>query len=141
MPGFRLDTLKARRVALGLSITRLAQLSNTSDLLIQQLENGGNCDPEERVRIGAALVTATAAVAITSSSIANPTVFTTAAHKFVTGDVVTIAGHADMVPELNGDQTVTVIDSTSFSVPVNVTTGGTGGTATLKTAIVGAAAL
>lgn len=72
---------------------------------------------------------AVATVAITSSSVANPSVITTgAAHGYETGDVVTIAGHSGSTPDINGSHTVTVIDPTSFSIPVNVTTGGTGGT-------------
>lgn len=67
--------------------------------------------------------------AITSSSVANPTVITTPTpHGLVNGESATIAGHAGSTPALNGAQVVTVIDDTHFSVPVNVTVGGTGGT-------------
>jgi hypothetical protein len=66
---------------------------------------------------------------LTSNSVANPTVVTSAtAHNFQTGDVVTIAGVSGSSPTINGVRTVTRIDATSFSVPVNVTVGGTGGT-------------
>ena len=71
--------------------------------------------------------------AITSSSIANPTLITTVTSVVgtfcTTGDTVTIAGHITSVPLLAGDYVLTVVSPTSFTVPVNVTTGGTGGTA------------
>lgn len=66
---------------------------------------------------------------ITTSSVANPTVITTStAHGLTTGDVVGIGGHATSTPSLTGQHTVTVLSPTTFSVPVNVTVGGTGGT-------------
>jgi hypothetical protein len=68
-------------------------------------------------------------IPITSNSIANPTVVTTpVAHGLTTGDVILIAGVATSSPTINGERTVTVISTTTFSVPVNVTVGGTGGT-------------
>jgi hypothetical protein len=68
-------------------------------------------------------------IPIASNSIANPTVVTTAvAHGLTTGQVVLIAGVADSDPTINGERTVTVISPTTFSVPVNVTVAGTGGT-------------
>ncbi len=70
------------------------------------------------------------AISITSSSIANPSVITSAAHSLQTGDTVLIAGHSGSTPDINGSHVVTVISTTTFSIPVNVTTGGTGGTAT-----------
>lgn len=67
---------------------------------------------------------AAAAVNLTSSSVANPTVVTTAtAHGLLTGDTVTIAGHSS-TPTINGDRTVTVVSPTTFTVAVNVTVGG-----------------
>lgn len=58
-------------------------------------------------------------------------------HGFVTGDVVAIFGHASVVPDINDTvsaeawtaigHTITVIDATSFSIPVDVTDAGTGG--------------
>lgn len=64
------------------------------------------------------------AVNLTSSSVANPTTITTAAvHGLATGDRVLIAGHTS-TPTLNGVQTVTVVTTTTFTVPVNVTVGG-----------------
>jgi hypothetical protein len=60
----RLDNLRTERIAAGLSVTRLAQLSNTSDLLINTLEAltlasgpriAGCCTPDEAARIANAL--------------------------------------------------------------------------------------
>lgn len=69
------------------------------------------------------------ATPITSNSIANPTVITTPVpHKLTTGDVILIAGVITSTPTINGQQTVTVISPLTFSVPVNVTVAGTGGT-------------
>jgi len=68
------------------------------------------------------------ATPITSNTLANPSVVTTPIpHTLTTGDVILIAGVATSNPTINGERTVTVISPTSFSVPVNVTTGGTGG--------------
>lgn len=137
-PGHRLDGLKTRRIAGALSIGELARRANISDLLVNELESGGNCDPEETGRILSALASP---VSVTSSSIANPSQITVATHTFVTGDSVTIAGHSGSIPSINATHVVTVINSTTFSIPVNVTGGGTGGTATLATASVSLASL
>lgn len=70
-----------------------------------------------------------ATVAITSSSAADPTVITAgASHGLVTGDVITIAGHSGSTPSINGSWPVTVLTSTTFTIPVAVSVGGTGGT-------------
>lgn len=75
--------------------------------------------------------TQAAAVTITSSSVANPSVITTAApHSLTTGDVVLIAGHSGSTPSINGSHSVTVTGASTFTIAVNVTTGGTGGTMT-----------
>ena len=67
--------------------------------------------------------------AIQNSSVANPTVVTcTASHRLKTGQKVTIAGHVGSTPSINGVWTVTVLNSTQFTIPVNVTVAGTGGT-------------
>jgi hypothetical protein len=67
-------------------------------------------------------------IPITSNSIANPTVVTTPVpHGLTTGDIILISGVSTSSPTINGERTVTVITATTFSVPVNVTTGGTGG--------------
>lgn len=67
-------------------------------------------------------------IAITSNSIANPTVVTTATHNLTSGDTVSITGVATSNPTINGNRVVTVTGGTTFTVPVNVATGGTGGT-------------
>lgn len=136
--GVRLTTIKARREAAGLTITGLAKLANVSDLTIIQLENGGNCDEYVMERIIDVLGPV---VAITSSSIANPTVVTTAAHRFVSADTVTIAGHTSVTPDINGDRVATVVNGTSFTVPVNVSDDGVGGTARMSATTLGVARL
>ena len=70
-------------------------------------------------------------VAITSSSVANPTVITTTApHGLTVGDVVQviIAGHSGSTPTINGTRLATVTGASTFTIPVNVSVGGTGGT-------------
>jgi hypothetical protein len=67
-------------------------------------------------------------VPITSNSIANPSVVTTPVpHGLTTGDIILVSGVASSSPTINGSRTVTVISATTFSVPVNVTVAGTGG--------------
>jgi hypothetical protein len=67
-------------------------------------------------------------IPITSNSIANPTVVTTPIpHGLTTGDIILVSGVASSSPTINGSRTVTVITATTFSVPVNVTVAGTGG--------------
>ena len=76
------------------------------------------------------IVTPPATIAITSSSVADPTVLTTAAHGITIGarDVVTIAGHTGSTPSINGTFEFTALTSTTGTIPVSVTVGGTGGT-------------
>jgi hypothetical protein len=70
-----------------------------------------------------------ATVAITSSAVGDPGVLTfTAPHGLTNRDTVLIAGHADSVPSINGWHKVTVLSPTTVSIPVAITTGGTGGT-------------
>lgn len=71
-------------------------------------------------------------ISITSNTQASPTVVTTATpHGLTSNDTVLIAGNTGSNASINGERTVTVISSTTFSVPVNCTTaGGTGGTFT-----------
>lgn len=70
---------------------------------------------------------------LVSNSIANPTVVTTEeAHQFIDNDIVVISGVSGSDPTINGERVVTVTGAggvTKFKVPVNVTTGGTGGSA------------
>ncbi len=70
-----------------------------------------------------------APVAIASSTAVNPSVLTTAAHGLSTGDVVEIAGHA-VNTAVNGTFAVTVLTSTTFSVPA-LGTGAGGATGTV----------
>lgn len=72
---------------------------------------------------------------ITSSSVANPTVITATAHGFSTGDTVKIVGHTTSTPDINGNWRITVTGVNTFTIPVNVTSGGTGGSATLVTQV------
>jgi hypothetical protein len=66
-------------------------------------------------------------VGITISSAANPTVITTAAaHGFTNGDQVTISGHSGS-PTINSTYAVSGVTSTTFTIPVSVTTAGRGG--------------
>ena len=68
---------------------------------------------------------------IVSSSIAAATVITTTlAHGLTSGETVTIAGHTGSTPTISGDYVVTVTAPTTFTIPLTVSTGGTGGTAT-----------
>jgi hypothetical protein len=69
-------------------------------------------------------------IPITSNSQANPTVVTTPVlHGLTSGDIILISGESGSSPTINGERTVTVISTTTFSVPVNTSagTGGTGG--------------
>lgn len=64
---------------------------------------------------------------ITNISVANPTVITTSApHHLEAGTKVLVTG-SDSTPNIDGEQTVTVLTATTFSIPINVTTGGTVG--------------
>jgi len=75
--------------------------------------------------------TGLAPATISTSSVANPTVITTsAAHGFKDGQTVLIAGHSGSTPSINGSYQVSVVSPTTFTIPVNVTVGGTGGTVT-----------
>lgn len=132
--GHRLPGLKARRIAAGLSIGDLAWRASVSDETIVQLEDGSNCDPEVTERL---LDVLGKSVTVTSSSIANPTTITTAANTFISGDTVTITGHTGSTPAISGDYVATVTGGTTFTIPVNVTGGGTGGTVRLSATTLG----
>jgi len=79
-------------------------------------------------RMVGTVVAPPATIAISSSSVADPTLIATATHGLVTGQVITIASHVGAIPNINGTHAVTVVSVTSFTIPVNVTTAGTGGT-------------
>lgn len=85
-----------------------------------------------------ALDTSQRVIPITSNTLANPTVVSTPVpHGLTTGQVILISGNITSSPAINGQQTVTVISPTSFSVPVNCTTGGTGGSFVLCSTVNG----
>ena len=70
---------------------------------------------------------------IVSSSVAAASVITTLTpHGLVNGMTVEIGGHAGSSPMLDGWHIATVVTPTTFSIPVNVTTGGTGGSASRR---------
>jgi hypothetical protein len=80
-------------------------------------------------------------IPITSNSQANPTVINTPVpHGLATNDIVLIAGVSGSSPDINGERTVTVISTTTFSVAVNTSagTGGTGGSFVRSNTIGGA---
>lgn len=75
---------------------------------------------------------------IGSASVANPTILTAVdedgeaiAHHFVTGEPVVITDDVDAVPTINGTYTLTVVSTSTFSIPVNVTTASTGASASV----------
>ena len=70
-----------------------------------------------------------ASVAVASSSVAAQTTITTsAAHGLAAGDSVRLTGHTGSVPALDGEhQVLTAPTAETFTIDVNVTTGGTGG--------------
>lgn len=137
--GHRLDGLKARRELAGQTITGLAKLSNTSDVIIVTAENGGSVAANVSQRILDALATP---VAITSNSQASPTVLTTPTNSFQTGDTILIAGVVGSNADVNGTRVYTRTNATTGTVPVNCSVaGGTGGTATPTTATLGLVSL
>lgn len=74
-------------------------------------------------------VAAGAGVGITSSSVANPSEILCAnPHYLLDGQQVTISGHAGSTPDINGTHVITLVSQTQFTIPVNVTVGGAGGT-------------
>lgn len=69
-----------------------------------------------------------APISIVSSSVADPSTITTLIdHGLVTGDTIVIAGHSGSTPDINGEHVVTKTGAKTFTIPVNVTGGGTGG--------------
>lgn len=67
-------------------------------------------------------------IAVTSSTSASPSVVTTPTHGYTTGDTVSITGH-NTNTSINGGWIITVLSSTTFSVPVGgVGAGGATGT-------------
>lgn len=65
---------------------------------------------------------------INDNTVANPTLVTTTSnHNLVTGNQITITG-SDSTPTIDGEHIVTLIDSDTFSIPINVTIVGSTGT-------------
>ena len=82
---------------------------------------------------GAYTSTLSSTKTITTSSVAAATVITTSTpHGFTSGDTVTIAGHTGSTPLIAGDYVLTVTGASAFSIPLTVSVGGTGGTATCQ---------
>lgn len=96
------------------SLVALAAKSGDGDTQLTPVDNGW----------------AAAAVNISSSSVADPTVITTATeHGLQAGDLVIIASHSGSTPSINGAHAVVAAPTpTTFTIAVNVTVGGTGGT-------------
>ena len=69
------------------------------------------------------------AAPITTSSVADPTNIASVAHGLSTGDLVNITNHVSSTPAVTGTYRATRVDADNFTIPVNVTTGGTGGSA------------
>src|SRR5262245_24572479 len=138
--GHRLDLLRTRRIAAGLRVSDLARLASVSDHTIHAAENGDPVSPDVTERLLDALGPS---VALTSCTAANPTVFLSAAHKFLQGDTVTIAGVTGAATNPNGDQAITAVsDTTHFTIAVDESGGGgTGGTARLSPTTLGLARL
>lgn len=115
-------------------VGRDTKLPNRVRLVIDDPRNSGfgavdreNADPDSPNSTAALAYGDEAAVS--TSSVGNPTVITTgAAHGFSDGLQVLITGHEGSVPDINGSHVVTVLSATTFSIPVNVTTAGSGGT-------------
>ena len=78
-------------------------------------------------------------IPITSNSQANPTVVTTPVpHGLTSGQVILISGVTGSDADINGEQTVTVVSTTTFTVPVDASTSpGTGGSFVLASTVNG----
>jgi hypothetical protein len=126
-----LVTVHPRRVdALATSVLFSNQGAPQIDAGATVLLTGQYNDPSDRhVRVGGKDMVTPVATAISTSSVASPTVITTATpHGLTTGDDVVIYGHAGSTPSINGTvYVVTVTGPNTFTIPVNVTVGGSGG--------------
>ena len=69
------------------------------------------------------------AIAITGISVADPTQVTAVAHGLATNDTVAMTGVTGNTPSLNSNFLATVLDADNFTVPLDVTVAGAGGTA------------
>jgi|GEM_PF-6656957 len=93
------------------------------------VNDAGHFFPEWAARMNDVVeVTRPKNASILSTAVGNPTVITTnAPHGLKTGDVVKIAGVIGAKPAINGSRTVTVLNPTTFTLPIAVTTAGRGG--------------
>jgi len=129
------DVMDARDALTKANVTYLVSGAVDEGVIVQQLtqysadwdtKTGGAGAPDAPVDL--ADDTANRPVEITSNSVANPTVVTcTTPHGLTTGDKVLISGVTGSTPTINGEYTATVTGTNTFTVPVNVTIGGTGG--------------
>lgn len=120
------------------SFKRLPSLGVLIKAEIGFAAGGANCDPGQIVHNYVAESSATGDttassvdnnndpqhvnIVITGTTKANPCVITTSQpHGLVSGDVIFISGDSLAGPAINGQQTVTFISATTFSVPVNTT--------------------
>lgn len=102
------------------------------DLSFDALVDVNAASADERFGRLVAQTATSPTVTITSSSIASPTVITTSApHGLTSGQTVLIAGHTSVTPEIDGEHVATVTGASTFTIPVNVTADGVGGTVTL----------
>ncbi len=77
-------------------------------------------------------------IPIVSSSVASPSIITTSQpHGLTSTQIILIAGHIGSTPAIDGEQVVTVLTATTFSIPENVSVGGTGGTLVRSDSIAG----
>jgi hypothetical protein len=67
---------------------------------------------------------------IVDSNATTDAITTATPHGLVTGQTVAISGHSGSTPSLNGSHTVVVTGPNTFTIGINITVGGTGGTAT-----------
>lgn len=107
------------------------QVSGQADYgqIIQELATKTSDWDTESAAIDYTEDTSQRVVPITSSSVANPTVITTTVpHGLTDGQNILIAGHTGSTPDINDEYTITYVSETTFTIPENVTVGGSGGT-------------
>jgi hypothetical protein len=114
-----ITTAVAHGLVTGNQISILGHLVNTAangTWIVTVLSTTTFSIPVAGNGVGAATGTINA-VALVSSTNANPTVITTAVHSLATGDQVTIQGHLTNTAA-NGTWPITVLSATTFSIPV-----------------------
>ncbi len=67
---------------------------------------------------------------ISAIATGNPTQITATGHNITSGETVTIAGVTGNTPSINGSHVATVTGANTFTIPVNTTVAGSGGTVT-----------